>query len=61
MEPTGLGPAVVDPLWLAVMVAIAILGSAATAFMLLRQMTPRARLDPERIARWREGARAIAH
>jgi hypothetical protein len=48
---TWLDSAAADPTWLAVFGGIAVLGALATAVMLVRQMTPRVRIDRGRLAR----------
>lgn len=60
MNPTGLGPAAVDPVWFAIVVAITVLAMLATAVMLVRQTTPRTRAEAERLARRREPAHRLA-
>ncbi|SDS20574.1 hypothetical protein [Agrococcus carbonis] len=48
---TWLDSAAADPTWLTVFGGIAVLGGFATAVMLVRQMTPRVRIDRSRVAR----------
>lgn len=61
MEANWLSTAMLDPSWIAVMGAIGAVGLIATVVVLVRQATPRARVDWERISRRRETGARAAH
>ncbi|MCH1884071.1 hypothetical protein [Agrococcus sp. ARC_14] len=60
MEPNWFSVVPMDPTWIAVLGALGALGLIATVVMLVRQSSPRTRVDRDRVARRRETGSPLA-
>ncbi|GEK81114.1 hypothetical protein [Agrococcus baldri] len=61
MNPNWLSAAAELPASISAFAVVAAIGAIATGVVLVRQTSPRTRIDPERIARRRERSSRAAH